>query len=72
MTDLNGKTIGIVGLGQIGGSLAGALKTAGLNIRVIGFDSDKSSADEALIQSIVSFDTAPEQTSGHRCWFAHD
>ena len=53
MTDLNGKTIGIVGLGQIGGSLAGALKAAGLNIRVIGFDSDKSSADEALIQSIV-------------------
>jgi prephenate dehydrogenase len=62
MTDLNGKTVGIVGLGQIGGSLAGALKATGLNIRIIGFDSAKSSADEALKQSIV--DVSVDSISG--------
>lgn len=62
MTDLNGKTIGIVGLGQIGGSLAGALKARGNNVRVIGFDSTDSSADEALRQSII--DVSAGSTSG--------
>jgi prephenate dehydrogenase len=53
MNGLNGTTVGIIGLGQIGGSLAGALRESGTDIKLIGFDRESALLDEALNRSIV-------------------
>ena len=53
MIDLTGKTIGIVGLGQIGGSLAGALKKSGLTIQLVGFDQEPTLLKEVMSRSII-------------------
>lgn len=53
MTDLNGKTIGILGLGQVGGSLAWALKTNCPEARIIAFDVKPKLMTEAADRSIL-------------------
>ena len=53
MTDLTGKTIGIIGLGQIGGSLALALRKSGVQFEIVGFDREESLAIEAVNRAFL-------------------
>ncbi len=53
MNDLAGKMVGIIGLGQIGGSVAGALKKSGAEIKLVGFDQDLVLLDEAISRSML-------------------
>ncbi|HVY54406.1 MAG TPA: NAD-binding protein, partial [Thermodesulfobacteriota bacterium] len=52
MKDKKFKKVAIVGLGLIGGSLAGALKKSGKVADVTGIDIDKESIDYALSEKI--------------------
>lgn len=53
MNDLSGKTVGIIGLGQIGGSVAGALGKSDAEIKLVGFDQDRALLDEAISRSML-------------------
>ncbi len=53
MKDKKFKKVAIVGLGLIGGSLAGALKKSGKIADVTGIDIDKESIDYALSEKII-------------------
>ncbi len=47
------KTIGLVGVGLIGGSLAAALKRAGTNARIRGFDRDAAALERAVQLGVI-------------------
>jgi 3-deoxy-7-phosphoheptulonate synthase len=51
--------VAIIGLGQIGGSLAAALKTSDLACTIHGYDSDEKLLGEALNRKLIDF-SAPD------------
>ncbi len=53
MIDASSLTVGVVGLGQIGGSIAGAIKSRALCRTVIGFDIKSDLLGQALDRSII-------------------
>ena len=53
MTNLSGKTIGILGLGQVGGSIASTLKTNQTGLRVVAFDIRSELVEEARRHRIL-------------------
>jgi prephenate dehydrogenase len=55
------KTLAVVGVGLIGGSLALALRRAGVATRIVGFDRDRAALEAAA--SLGAIDTAAESVS---------
>jgi len=55
------KTLAVVGVGLIGGSLALALRRAGMATRIVGFDRDRAALEAAA--SLGAIDTAAESVS---------
>jgi len=55
------KTLAVVGVGLIGGSLALALRRAGMATRIVGFDRDRGALEAAA--SLGAIDTAAESVS---------
>ncbi|HZZ92792.1 MAG TPA: prephenate dehydrogenase/arogenate dehydrogenase family protein [Usitatibacter sp.] len=47
------KTIGLVGVGLIGGSFAAALKRSGINARIRGFDRDAAAVERGVALGVI-------------------
>ncbi len=54
MSDLGGFTVGIIGLGQIGGSLCAALKKRSPTTELLGYDRDTELSDKAIASGLIS------------------
>lgn len=54
-------TVGIIGIGLIGGSLAISLKESGLAIRVIGMDASQQNLDKAVRRRLIDDDLPMEE-----------
>jgi prephenate dehydrogenase len=53
MTNLAGKTVGILGLGQVGGSIASTLKENRSDVRVIAYDIREELLEEARVLNLL-------------------
>ena len=59
------KTIAIIGLGLIGGSLAMDIRRLGISHRIIGYDNNPEYEEQILSQNFVDYlGNSPDEKSG--------